>query len=121
MTFRVLVTDEIDPDGVAVLVDEPGLAIDVEPTLPESELLARIESAARGMWRSSERSTPNTSSATAIVLPAGALMTATPSSVATSSAMLSTPTPARPTTLSRVARRRSSSEIRVAERPMMAS
>ena len=42
MTFRVLVTDEIDPDGVAVLAGEPGLAIDVEPTLPESELLARI-------------------------------------------------------------------------------
>jgi hypothetical protein len=61
------------------------------------------------------------SSATAIVFPAGALMTAIPIAVARSSAMLSTPTPARPTTRSRVARLSSSSFTRVALRPMNAS
>jgi hypothetical protein len=65
--------------------------------------------------------TPKKSSATAIVFPAGALMTAIPSSVATSIATLSTPTPARPTTRSRSARRSSSAEIFVALRPTMAS
>jgi D-3-phosphoglycerate dehydrogenase len=42
MTFRVLVTDEIDPDGVAILTSEPALLVDELPTLPEDELLARI-------------------------------------------------------------------------------
>jgi hypothetical protein len=64
---------------------------------------------------------PKNSSATATVLPAGALMMAMPSSVATSSAMLSTPTPARPTTRNCLPARKSSAEIRVALRPTMAS
>lgn len=42
MAFRVLVTDEIDPDGVALLVAEPELQVDEVPTLPAPELLARI-------------------------------------------------------------------------------
>jgi len=42
MTYRVLVTDEIDPDGVAILTSEPALLVDELPTLPEDELLARI-------------------------------------------------------------------------------
>ncbi len=61
------------------------------------------------------------SSATATVLPAGALMTAMPSAVAASMSTLSTPTPARPTTRSRVPARSSGSEMRVALRPTMAS
>ncbi len=42
MTFRVLVTDEIDPEGVALLVAEPKIAVDEVPTLPKEDLLARI-------------------------------------------------------------------------------
>lgn len=42
MTFRVLVTDEIDPDGVALLRSAPGIQVDEVPTLPPSELLERI-------------------------------------------------------------------------------
>jgi D-3-phosphoglycerate dehydrogenase len=42
VTFRVLVTDEIDPEGVALLVAEPKIAVDEVPTLPKEDLLARI-------------------------------------------------------------------------------
>lgn len=42
MRYRVLVTDEIDPDGLALLTAEPSLLVDEVPTLPASELLARI-------------------------------------------------------------------------------
>jgi D-3-phosphoglycerate dehydrogenase len=42
MTFRVLVTDEIDPEGVAILSAEPRIKVDEVPTLPKDELLARI-------------------------------------------------------------------------------
>jgi D-3-phosphoglycerate dehydrogenase / 2-oxoglutarate reductase len=40
--YRVLVTDEVDPDGVAILTSEPELNVDVVPTLPQTELLERI-------------------------------------------------------------------------------
>jgi len=42
MRYRVLVTDEIDPEGVALLAAEPSLEVDELPTLPASDLLARI-------------------------------------------------------------------------------
>jgi D-3-phosphoglycerate dehydrogenase len=42
VTYRVLVTDEIDPEGVALLAAESALAVDEVPTLPKAELLARI-------------------------------------------------------------------------------
>ena len=42
MRYRVLVTDEIDPDGLALLTAEPRLQVDEVPTLPVAELLARI-------------------------------------------------------------------------------
>jgi D-3-phosphoglycerate dehydrogenase len=42
VTYRVLVTDEIDAEGVAILSAEPELAVDEVPTLPKDELLARI-------------------------------------------------------------------------------
>jgi len=42
MTFRVLVTDEIDQEGVALLSAESALTVDEVPTLPKDELLARI-------------------------------------------------------------------------------
>jgi D-3-phosphoglycerate dehydrogenase len=42
VTFRVLVTDEIDPEGVAILAAEPKITVDEVPTLPKEDLLARI-------------------------------------------------------------------------------
>jgi len=42
MTYRILVTDEIDADGVALLKAEPSFDVDVVPTLPPAELLERI-------------------------------------------------------------------------------
>ncbi|HMI55807.1 MAG TPA: phosphoglycerate dehydrogenase, partial [Gemmatimonadaceae bacterium] len=42
MTYRVLVTDEIDAEGVALLSAEPRIVVDEVPTLPKEELLARI-------------------------------------------------------------------------------
>jgi D-3-phosphoglycerate dehydrogenase len=40
--YNVLVTDEVDPDGIAILTSEPELDVDVVPTLPQTELLERI-------------------------------------------------------------------------------
>jgi len=40
--FRVLVTDDIDPEGVQLLEGEPELRVDEVPTLPKQELLSRI-------------------------------------------------------------------------------
>ena len=42
MTFRLLVTDEIDPEGIELLRAVPEFQIDVVPTLSVPELLARI-------------------------------------------------------------------------------
>ena len=42
MTYRVLVTDEIDPEGVALLSADPRIRVDEVPTLPKDELLKRI-------------------------------------------------------------------------------
>jgi len=42
VTYRVLVTDEIDAEGVALLSAEPELVVDEVPTLSKDELLARI-------------------------------------------------------------------------------
>ena len=42
MTHRILVTDDIDADGVALLTAEPSFIVDEVPTLPPSELLERI-------------------------------------------------------------------------------
>lgn len=42
MTYRVLVTDDVDPEGVALLTAEAELHVDVVPTLPKAELLTRI-------------------------------------------------------------------------------
>ena len=43
MRQRILVTDEIDPEGIAILASEPQLEIDVVPTLPAAELIERID------------------------------------------------------------------------------
>jgi D-3-phosphoglycerate dehydrogenase len=42
MRYRVLVTDEIDPEGVALLAGEESFDVDEVPTLPPAELLQRI-------------------------------------------------------------------------------
>lgn len=42
MPYRVLVTDDVDPDGVALLLAEPELEVDEVPTLPREQLLERI-------------------------------------------------------------------------------
>ena len=42
MSYRILVTDDIDPEGVQLLQAEPELVVDEVPTLPKPELLARI-------------------------------------------------------------------------------
>ena len=40
--YRLLVTDEVDFEGVALLQADPDLSVDVLPTLPAAELLERI-------------------------------------------------------------------------------
>lgn len=57
MAYRVLLTDNIDPDGVAVLAAEPELTVDTVPTLPREELLARIGSYDALVARSATRVT----------------------------------------------------------------
>ncbi len=42
MTYRVLVTDGVDAEGLVLLTAEPGLVVDEVPTLPRDELLRRI-------------------------------------------------------------------------------
>src|SRR5215212_7674939 len=42
MAYKVLVTDDIDADGVTLLTSEPELDVDVVPTLPKDQLLERI-------------------------------------------------------------------------------
>ena len=42
MALRILVTDEVDPEGVALLTAVPEFSVDVVPTLPPAELLGRI-------------------------------------------------------------------------------
>jgi len=56
--YKILVTDEVDPDGVAVLSAEPQLDVDVVPTLPAPELLARIADYDALVGRSATRVTP---------------------------------------------------------------
>src|SRR5438067_12903265 len=42
MSLNVLVTDDIDPEGVQLRVVQPELRVDEVPTLPKQELLSRI-------------------------------------------------------------------------------
>jgi D-3-phosphoglycerate dehydrogenase len=39
---RILVTDDIDPEGIALLTGEPEFEVDVVPTLPPKQLLEKI-------------------------------------------------------------------------------
>lgn len=58
MSYRVLVTDEIDPEGVALLAAEPALDVHEVPTLPRDELLSRIGAYDAIVGRSATRITP---------------------------------------------------------------
>ena len=58
MTYRILVTDEIDADGVALLSAEPSFHVDELPTLPAAELLERIGDYDAFVGRSATRITP---------------------------------------------------------------
>lgn len=58
MSFKVLVTDGIDPEGVALLASDSQLAVDEVPTLPASELLDRIGAYDALVGRSATRITP---------------------------------------------------------------
>ena len=58
MSYRILVTDEIDADGVALLKAEPSFQVDEFPTLPASELLERIGDYDAFVGRSATRITP---------------------------------------------------------------
>jgi D-3-phosphoglycerate dehydrogenase len=42
LIYNVLVTDEIDAEGVALLSADPRLKVDEVPTLPRDQLLERI-------------------------------------------------------------------------------
>jgi D-3-phosphoglycerate dehydrogenase / 2-oxoglutarate reductase len=57
VTYRILVTDDIDPDGVALLTAEPSFIVDEVPTLPKEELLARISDYDAFVGRSATRVT----------------------------------------------------------------
>jgi D-3-phosphoglycerate dehydrogenase / 2-oxoglutarate reductase len=57
-SYKILVTDEVDPDGVAVLLGEPRLAVDVVPTLPPAHLLERIGEYDALVGRSATKITP---------------------------------------------------------------
>lgn len=59
MPFRVLITNEIDPEGVALLAADPRLDIHQEPTLPREELLAQIDGYDAIIGRSATRISPD--------------------------------------------------------------
>ncbi|OQB80814.1 MAG: hypothetical protein BWX86_02954 [Verrucomicrobia bacterium ADurb.Bin122] len=88
---------------------------DLRSHLPEA-----MEAAAWGTGRAPQSMCVKVSSAVAMVLPEGVFITTTPRSVAASTSTLSTPTPARPTTLSKGAAAMTSRVILVSERTAMA-
>ena len=53
--FRVLVTDEIDPEGVAILRAHPAIEVVEKPTRPAAEVLAEIGEYDAFMGRSATR------------------------------------------------------------------
>jgi D-3-phosphoglycerate dehydrogenase len=55
--YRILVTDEVDPEGIALLASEPLLELDVVPTLPPAELHERIGNYDAFIGRSATRVT----------------------------------------------------------------
>ena len=86
-----------------------------------SHLPARIEPAACGTGRAPHSRCVKVGSAVAMVLPDGVFITITPRSVAAATSTLSTPTPARPTTLSFGAAASTAAVTLVSERTAIAS
>jgi D-3-phosphoglycerate dehydrogenase len=58
LKFKVLLTDGIDPEGVALLAADPQLEVDEVPTLPAVELIERIGEYDAFVGRSATRVTP---------------------------------------------------------------
>jgi len=58
LKFKVLLTDGIDPEGVALLAADPQLEVDEVPTLPPAELIERIGEYDALVGRSATRITP---------------------------------------------------------------
>jgi D-3-phosphoglycerate dehydrogenase / 2-oxoglutarate reductase len=58
VAYRILITDDVDADGVALLAAEPDLVVDEVPTLPRDELLARIGRYDALVGRSATRISP---------------------------------------------------------------
>ncbi|MEX1186270.1 MAG: phosphoglycerate dehydrogenase [Gemmatimonadaceae bacterium] len=58
MKFKVLLTDGIDPEGVALLAADPQLEVDEVSTLPAAELIQRIGEYDALVGRSATRVTP---------------------------------------------------------------
>jgi hypothetical protein len=81
-----------------------------------SHLPACVEASAAGIWRASANISAMACSAVVIELPNGVFMTITPLAVAAGTSTLSTPIPARPTTLRRAACASSLPVTLVAER-----
>jgi hypothetical protein len=81
-----------------------------------SHLPARVEASAAGICRASAISMAIACSAVVIELPNGVFITTTPFAEAAGMSTLSTPMPARPTTMSRLARSRIAGVTLVAER-----
>ena len=81
-----------------------------------SHLPAWVEASAAGISRAKANISAMACSAVVMELPKGVFMTMTPRAVAAATSTLSTPMPARPTTLSRGARAKMSAVTFVAER-----
>jgi len=58
LKFKVLVTDGIDAEGIAILSGDPHLAVDEFPTLPAADLMERIGDYDALVGRSATRITP---------------------------------------------------------------
>ena len=54
-SYRILVTDDIDRDGIDVLTSETAFQVDTVPTLPSAELLERINNHDALIGRSATR------------------------------------------------------------------
>ena len=54
-SYRILVTDDIDRDGIDVLTSETAFQVDTVPTLPSADLLERINNYDALIGRSATR------------------------------------------------------------------
>ena len=104
--------DAAEADDADGLLEELGAGVRADA----STAPARATACAAGMWRARLRMWPTVSSAAEMMFEVGALTTMTPAVVAALMSTLSSPTPARATTLSTGAAAIASASIFVAER-----